>query len=306
MFHSTQTLFLCFVGAISRKKGKKEKEKKIDCCLFLQTMTGMSDRFYEMIFKRKSFHVFKDVGDERISDEEVKEIALAYKQFSALDPTIKTAIRIVPGEETTCKRGEQFCILFYSEKKDNYLQNIGYLGEQMDLYLVSRNIGTLWFGIGKTTEAAFDGLDFVIMIAIHKVGDAEKFRKDMFKSKRKTVDEIWEGDVIEGVADIIRFAPSACNTQPWLVKNAGDISVYRFKKPGKRGIMPAEKVSFYNQIDIGIFLYFMEMCLTHCGREFERELHSDHGDDVELTLNAVYKLTSKEEYSEPDKKKQKR
>lgn len=34
-------------------------------------------------------------------------------------------------------------------KNDNYLQNVGYLGEQLDLYLVSKNIGTLWFGIGK-------------------------------------------------------------------------------------------------------------------------------------------------------------
>ena len=30
--------------------------------------------------------------------------------------------------------------LLYSEKKDNYLQNIGYLGEQLDLYLTSLNI----------------------------------------------------------------------------------------------------------------------------------------------------------------------
>ena len=267
----------------------------------------MNDGLYEMIFKRKSFHVFKDVGEELISAEEIEVIKQAYQQFSPLDPAIKTAIRIVPGDETTCKRGEQLCILFYSEKKDNYLQNIGYLGEQMDLYLVSRNIGTLWFGIGKSTEVAFDGLEFVIMIAIHKVDDAAKFRKDMFKSKRKPVDEIWEGDTIKDVTDIVRFAPSACNTQPWLVRNTGDVlSVYRYKKPGKRGIMPADKVSYYNQIDIGIFLYFMEMCLIHCGREFERVMHSNHEDDAELTLNAVYKLAPKEGCAEPEKKKLKR
>ena len=46
--------------------------------------------------------------------------------------------------------------LLYSEKKDNYLQNIGYIGEQLDLYLVSKNIGTLWFGIGKVKEKQLD------------------------------------------------------------------------------------------------------------------------------------------------------
>ncbi len=68
--------------------------------------------------------------------------------------------------------------------------------------------------------------------------------------KRKRVEEIWEGEQIPGVTDIVRFAPSACNSQPWLVKNDGELSVYRYRKPGKRGIIPADKVSFYNCIDI--------------------------------------------------------
>ena len=178
----------------------------------------------------------------------------------------------------------------YSEKKDGYLRNIGYLGAQLDLYLASRNIGTLWYGAGKTAEASWDGLDFVIMIAIHKVTDVSKFRRDMFKSKRKPAEEIWEGAPIDGVTDIVRFAPSACNTQPWLVKMNGDLSVYRYKKPGKRGMMPAERVSFYNRIDIGIFLCFMEICLEHQGIAYQRELFLDAGNDDEKTLNARYRL----------------
>ena len=91
--------------------------------------------------------------------------------------------------------------------------NVGYIGEQLDLWLVAHNIGSLWFGIGKPDEQTYNGLDFVIMIAVHKVNDASKFRKSMFKAKRKALDEIWVGDDF-GIADITRFAPSACNTQP--------------------------------------------------------------------------------------------
>jgi hypothetical protein len=112
----------------------------------------------------------------------------------------------------------------------------------------------------------------------------------MFKSKRKSVEEFWEGDQIIGVSDIVRFAPSACNSQPWLVKNSGDLFVYRYKKPGKRGIMPADKVSFYNRIDIGIFICFMDICLERKGIGFEKTLFSDVGDDKELVLNAKYLL----------------
>ena len=130
--------------------------------------------FYDMIYKRKSFHLFRNIGTERISDKELQDIEEIYGTLTPLCSEIKTAIRIVPASETTCRRGQEYCILLYSEKKEGYLQNIGYLGEQLDLYLVSRNIGTLWFGIGKVEEQLFEGLDFVIMIAISKINDEKK------------------------------------------------------------------------------------------------------------------------------------
>ena len=251
----------------------------------------ISKELYEMIFKRKSFHLFRNIGDSDISSAEIESIQEKYKTFLPLYPDIKTAIRIVPADETTCKRGQQYCILLYSEKKDNYLHNIGYLGEQLDLYLVSQNIGTLWFGIGKTDEPSFEGLDFVIMIAISKVDDEKKFRKDMFKSKRKQINEIWVGEQIPGVTEIVRFVPSACNTQPWIVENIDScMNVYRYKKQGKRGIMPADKVSFYNQIDVGIFLCFLDLCLQHNSMKYTVELHKDNGTDAEKTRVATYRL----------------
>lgn len=250
----------------------------------------MDDSFYEMIFKRKSFHMFRNVGNESISNDELNEIQNTYAELIPLHADIKTTIRIVPETQTNCSRGGEYCILLFSEKKDGYLQNIGYLGEQLDLYLVSRNIGTLWFGIGKTNESPFADMEFVIMISIRKISDDAKYRKDLFQSKRKSVEEIWEGEKISGVTDIVRFAPSACNSQPWFVKNNNVLSVYRYKKPGKRGIMPADKVSFYNRIDIGIFICFMDICLAHSGIGFEKKLYSDVGEDKEFVLNAEYKL----------------
>ena len=254
---------------------------------------NLNKELYSIIFKRKSFHLFRNIGNDSISANDIENIKEIYKTLIPLCPDIKTAIKIVPANETTCERGQQFCILLYSEKRDNYLQNIGYLGEQLDLYLVSQNIGTLWFGIGKTNEPSYDGLDFIIMIAISKVDDERKFRKDMFKSKRKSMDEIWLGEPLGGISDIVRFAPSACNTQPWLVEHTDTLlNVYRYKKQGKRGIMPADKVSFYNQIDIGIFLYFLDLCLQHKDIKYEVQLYTDNGADEEKTLNAVYKILS--------------
>jgi hypothetical protein len=250
----------------------------------------MNTELYDMIFKRKSFHLFRNIGDGHITNEELKDIEEQFTKFKPLVEDIKVKIKIVK-EGVTCKRGQEYCILFYSEKKDNYLQNIGYLGEQLDLYLVSKNIGTLWFGIGKVDEPKLDGLDYVIMIAISKVDSEEKFRKDMYKSKRKELEEIWNGDSYLDIANIVRFTPSACNTQPWRVYSTDkEIKVYRYRKEGKRGIMPKDRVIYYNQIDIGIFLCFMELCMEKNKIEFSRELFIEENHDAENNLTAVYKI----------------
>lgn len=247
----------------------------------------MNEMEYQMIFKRKSFHLFKDTG--HLSDMELVQIEDAFRSCRTLVPEIKVDMMIVPADQTSCKRGKEYCILLYSEKKEGYLSNIGYIGEQLDLYLASLNIGALWFGIGKTEERSYNGLDFVIMIAIAKMPQ-DKFRKDMFKSKRKPLNEVWHGVHYTNIGNIARFAPSACNTQPWIVEaTQTGLSVYRYKKPGKRGIMPVAMVTHYNRIDIGIFLLFLELCLEHEGIGFERTLLPDTGDE-EKTLIAVYQL----------------
>ena len=250
----------------------------------------MDNNLYEMIFKRKSFHLFRNIGNEKITLEELKDIENKFKELKPLDDSIKVKIKIVK-DSTTCIRGQEYCILFYSEKKDNYLQNIGYLGEQLDLYLVSKNIGTLWFGIGKVKEKELDGLDFVIMIAIKKVDSEDKFRKDMYKSKRKELSEIWEGNSYLDIGNIVRFAPSACNTQPWRVEaNEKELKVYRYRKEGKRGIMPKDMVIYYNQIDIGIFLCFLELCLEKNKIDYDREVFVEEDHENEFNLTAVYKI----------------
>ena len=250
----------------------------------------MDQSLYPMIFKRKSFHIFKNTG--HISAHELDQIKTFFSTCKPLHPDISVDMKIVPASRTTCRRGQEHCILLYSEKKENYLQNIGYMGEQLDLYLASLDIGALWFGIGKPEELQHNGLDFVIMIAIAKVAD-DKFRKDMFKSKRKPLDEIWYGEYYQDIGNIVRFSPSACNTQPWKVTTETKaLSVYRYKKPGKRGIMPADKVAHYNRIDIGIFLCFLDLCLMENNIPYEREVITDNAhDQTEQVLTAKYKMT---------------
>ena len=260
-----------------------------------------TEKFYEMIFKRKSFHLFRDNKTKeyysdiyKITENEIADIYQVFQTFKPLVEGIRVEIHIVENELTTCKRGQEYCILLYSERKTNYLQNIGFLGEQLDLYLASKNIGALWFGVGKTEELSYHGLDFVTMIAICKVPE-NSFRKDMFKSKRKPIEEIWRGDKYLNIANIVRFAPSSCNTQPWIVEEQeNELLVHRYKKPGKRGIMAVHKVTYQNLMDIGIFILFLSTCLEHNGIKHSLQIYDDFSEnEEELTLSC--RITLEEE-----------
>ena len=69
--------------------------------------------------------------------------------------------------------------------------------------------------------------------------------------------------------------------------------VYRFKQPGKRGIMPIDKVLYYNKIDMGIFLFILESCLEHEGYTYNRILYVYTADDsVVQTFIAKYTYAS--------------
>ena len=147
-------------------------------------------------------------------------------QVSAADPGDSPGNENRSGGRHYLQAGQEYCILLYSEKQEGYLPNIGYIGQQLDLWLASMNIGSLWFGIGKTEVRSESGLDFVIMPAIAKVEETA-FRKDMFKSKRKPLEEIWTHEHYQDIAQIARFAPSACNTQPWIVASGEqELKVY--------------------------------------------------------------------------------
>lgn len=237
-----------------------------------------------MIFKRKSFRKFNT--DLKISEKELIDIEEKINNLIPLDKYIKVDYKIVPKEQTTCKRGE-YCLLIFSEEKENYLKNIGYMFEQLDLYLASKNIGVCWYGMGKTSIMKFGSLKYVIMLAIGKSLESE-FRKDYTKAKRKKTSDIWCGDFINEIGDVVKYSPSACNTQPWKVVCQNNIlKVYRTKVT--KCIIPKNKISFYNSIDIGTFLLFLDITLAYNNICYEKKLITA-SNNLELMPVAEYIL----------------
>lgn len=54
--------------------------------------------------------------------------------------------------------------------------------------------------------------------------------------------------------------------------------------------MPKDMVIYYNQIDIGIFLCFLELCLEKNKIDYDRDVFVEEDYESEFNLTAIYKI----------------
>jgi len=173
----------------------------------------------EMIFKRKSCRSFTGTP----VDAEMIEKILSF-DLRPLYPDIRVRMDIVGRDKVKC-----ICpwttpqlISVYSEEAEGYLENIGFLFQQMDLYLQTLGLGVCWLGMGRMnprTTTEVEGMKFVIMLAFgHPRGDP--LRHDRKSFKRKAMEQIT--DRADARLECARLAPSAVNSQPWYFTHEDD------------------------------------------------------------------------------------
>lgn len=185
----------------------------------------------EMIYHRKSCRSFtgKPVETEMLEKIRAFEIKPLY-------PDIKVRMDIVSRDKVRC-----ICpwttpqlITIYSEETEGYLENIGFLFQQMDLYLQTLGLGVCWLGMGRMnpkTTTQVEGMQFVIMLAFgYPKGD--QLRHDLKDFKRKPMEKIT--DKADSRLEPARLAPSAVNSQPWYFVHEGDTIHVYYSKKGSR------------------------------------------------------------------------
>ncbi|MBR5125179.1 MAG: nitroreductase [Oscillospiraceae bacterium] len=174
----------------------------------------------EMICQRKSCRSFTG----KPVDAEMIEKILSFKP-RALYPDIKIRMDIVSRDavKCICPWTTPQLITVYSEEADGYLENIGFLFQQMDLYLQTLGLGVCWLGMGRMnprTAPEVEGMKFVIMMAFgYPKGD--QLRHDLKGFKRKSMEKI--SDRGDPRLEPARLAPSAVNSQPWYFTHDGDV-----------------------------------------------------------------------------------
>lgn len=136
-----------------------------------------------------------------------------------------------------------YYLVLYAEKKENYGVNLGFIFQQLSLYMQSIGIGSCWVGMANVKQK---DPNFVIAIAFGKSND---LTRDISKFKRKKLSEI--SDTEDERLIPAQLAPSAVNSQPWYFKHANKgFDVYKTK----HNIVKQKIIGKWNDIDMGIAL----------------------------------------------------
>lgn len=204
----------------------------------------------EMIYKRKSVRRYTD---EPVSGDVIEKINGFIAAAKPLCPEIRCRAEVVAREDMHCVMPLAWIppqsIVIYSDEKEGWLENIGFIFQQLDLYMQDIGLGTCWLGLGRPDKGVargYDDLKFAMMIAFGY--PAEPLRNDISQFKRKTLAEI--ADVEDKRLECARIAPSSVNSQPWYFTHDGEvIHAYR-----ALGLFRALSLGEMNRIDMGIAL----------------------------------------------------
>lgn len=220
----------------------------------------------DMIYQRKSCRGF---SDKNLPEDTLLNIQQFCSSVRALDATIAVSMQIVSKEQVRFyfPWKAPHLIALYSEKKEGYLENAGFMLQQVDLYLQSLGLGACWLGLGRLRQRCQvdENLEFVILLAFGENME-RKPRREAKDYRRKTMAQI--SDREDPRLECARVAPSSTNSQPWYFTHEQDtIHVWRCLTGEHRhkgfGVM--------NRIDMGIALAHLYLenpdsfrfCRTH-------------------------------------------
>jgi len=203
----------------------------------------------EIILKRQSVREYENTP---LDDAILEMVRSKIKNLTPLYPDIRYSIEVTDRPTRGMYNVKApYYLIFGSEKKDGAHENIGFLGQQLDLFLSEMGIGACWLGVakpGKPEEKEDSLLPFVICMSFGKPAEP-LYRNTASKPDRKALEDISEG--FDERLEAARLAPNSHNAQNWyfIAKN-GAIHCYRKKtNPFVRFVY-----NRLNSIDVGIAL----------------------------------------------------
>jgi nitroreductase len=162
---------------------------------------------------------------EKLDWEEIADILDYANDLPKLTDSISVEFKLVSNIETkqgfrgpfSIKAPYYLCIS--SEEKEDYLLNAGYLMQQLNLYLISRGLGTCYMGAspGMGLKGTMK-YSYVVALAFGK--PAAPLPREKSEAKRLPEKDlvVYKEQVSSDIRQLLtaaRTAPSSYNSQPW-------------------------------------------------------------------------------------------
>jgi nitroreductase len=196
----------------------------------------------ETISKRKATRKY---DPSPLDNNILTDIQTFIKGVKPLYDDVKGRFDILPAEKVKGATNAPHFIMVYGEEKEGGRTNIGFMLQQVDLYIQSIGLGSCWLGMAKPVENSKNGLEYVISLAFGKAEGSP--HRELSGFKRKPLEKI--SDTVDKRLEPARLAPSAINSQPWYFVTTGEgFDCYCAKK------FPAALYEKLNKIDMGIAL----------------------------------------------------
>lgn len=221
---------------------------------------------YPLIFKRKSIRNY-DLSP--LNEDTLGDIRDQMSNLIPLHDNIKTEMKIISLSDVKKRlmKPAPHYIAVFSETKEDYLTNIGFMLQQMDLILAGNGIGTCWQGIPVPKASVLNGSDlkFIILIAFGKPTEP-LYRDSTSEFKRKSLHEISRVEDADELVEPARLAPSATNNQPWYF--TGDKTMVHAYSV-KPNFIKALVVKKYIPINMGIAIYHLTVAAEHFEKDYQ-------------------------------------
>ena len=237
----------------------------------------------EMIYKRRSTRSYTGEPVDETTIQKIKDFITSLKP---LYPDIKVRAEIVSKDSVRCLMPwiTPQLVSIFSEEKEGFLENVGFLFQQLELYMYSLGLGVCWLGLGRLNAQGKeetqngDNLKFVILLAFgHPKG--EGLRESIAEFNRRDLSQIC--DTPDERLEPARLAPSSVNSQPWYFTHEGDVFHAYCMPQGIFRARPSKALGEMNQIDMGIALAHMYVSNPDTFRFFK-------ADRVQAVKGAAY------------------
>lgn len=201
--------------------------KELDCRRTDVAAMEQTD-LYGAIFKRKSIRKF---DQSPLDADTLAKVSAFIRSVRPLFGDIKVELKILSDNDVRgsfMKVKAPHFIAAFSETKEGSLANVGFLLQQVDLFLSASGLGSVWQGNPKPSREITDAskLDFVIVMAFGRPAEP-LHRENVSEFKREPIEKIRDFAGHDDLLEPARLAPSAINNQPWFFTGGeGTIDVY--------------------------------------------------------------------------------